>query len=98
MNNEADRKAPECRYILPLLSEYLDAELPGDMCDRVAAHLLQCPSCLVFVESLRSSIALCRELECELTPEPLPDKVKLHLRHAYETAVQNRSSSDSDKS
>lgn len=91
------RNPIECQYILPLLSEYLDAELPGDMCDRVADHLLMCQPCTAFIESLRSSIALCRELECTVVPEPIPQKVRLHLRQAYEAAVQQRSSGNSDK-
>lgn len=97
MINESDRPTFECEEIYPLLSEYVDAELPVDMCSRVAAHVQACESCAAFIESLKASIALCRNLECELVPAPLPDSVKLHLREMYEATLRSSLRNDNNR-
>jgi hypothetical protein len=48
----------DCKEVFALLSEYLDAEPPPDLCDRVTAHIQGCDPCVEFVESLRKTIAL----------------------------------------
>jgi anti-sigma factor RsiW len=88
MINEPNRPTSECEEVLPLLSEYLDAELPGDMCVRIADHLRTCEACASFIESLRASIALCRKVEHEFVPSPLPETVRSHLRQTYEAAIR----------
>ena len=97
MINDSNRPTLECDEIRPLLSEYLDAELPVDMCSRVAAHLHTCEACDEFIQSLRASIALCRNLECELLPTPLPDSVKFHLRGMYEAALRSSARNENPK-
>lgn len=89
MTNEPSRPTSECEEVLPLLSEYLDAELPGEICVRIADHLRTCKSCADFIESLRASIALCKKLESEFPPNPLPETVKSHLKQAYEAAIRS---------
>lgn len=49
-----------CLKILRRLSEYLDDELPGNLCREIRKHLGACPRCEVFLTSLKTTINLCR--------------------------------------
>jgi hypothetical protein len=73
-----------CPQIFALLSEYLDAELPEDLCEKLSKHIEGCAPCVEFVESLRQSIAVCKEFRPEALPGPLAEEVRARLRSAYE--------------
>lgn len=49
-----------CLDILRQLSDYIDDELPSDICAEIRRHLGACPNCEVFVSSLRQTVTLCR--------------------------------------
>ena len=49
---------PECRALFARLSEYLDGEIDADGCAHVDAHLVDCPACRDFLESLRRTVRL----------------------------------------
>ncbi|MCC6590009.1 MAG: zf-HC2 domain-containing protein [Bryobacterales bacterium] len=74
----------ECKAVFARLSEYLDQELPGDLCERIEQHIAGCPPCVEFVDSLKKSVNACREFHVEDGPPPLTDAKRDELRHAYE--------------
>ena len=43
----------ECQQVFERLSEYIDGELPEDLCGVLAEHIEDCAPCVEFVESLR---------------------------------------------
>jgi len=73
----------ECKEIFALLSQYLDAELPPDMCASVEAHLGDCPPCVEFVQTLEKTVGLCRKLKARQSPDPLPPAARAELLSAY---------------
>lgn len=73
-----------CQQIFALLSEYLDSELPANLCETLSAHIHGCAPCVKFVESLRKSIALCNQLQVEEKPGALPADAYAELKRAYE--------------
>ena len=76
--------SPDCRAIFARLSEYLDDELEFDPCSRLEEHLEDCPPCQAFLESLRRTVDLARNL-----PAPtLPDDLKAELLQAYRNLRQ----------
>ena len=70
------RSKRDCLKILRALSTYIDNELPGEVCAEVRKHMVACPNCEVFVESLRQTIGLCKHLE----PRPLSNALKSRIR------------------
>lgn len=88
MNKE--HEALDCRYVFSLLSDYLDAELTPQTCEEIRRHIEACEPCVAFVESLKRSIELCRELPVA-APGSLAAAVRERLRAAFESGeMQDR--------
>lgn len=83
-------KSSECQEIFALLSQYLDHELPDDVCRDMEAHISGCRPCVEFVESLKKSIALCHACRQLHEPGPLPEDARLALWAAYRKALARR--------
>lgn len=73
----------ECKEIFALLSEYLDQELPDDICRQIDAHVSGCPPCVEFVDSLKKTIELCHSYRSQDLPGPLPASAREDLLAAY---------------
>ncbi len=86
-NNSSKLDDLSCRQIFALLSEYLDAELPPDLCEKLSGHIEGCAPCVEFVESLRKSVDLCREFKPDALPAPLAAEARANLRRAYDAVA-----------
>jgi predicted anti-sigma-YlaC factor YlaD len=73
----------ECKQVFALLSEYLDQELSPGICEQISAHIQNCPPCVEFVESLRKTTELCRQVQLPEQPAPLPDPVRREILAAW---------------
>jgi len=80
----------ECKDIFELLSQYLDEELPNDVCHEIDSHIQGCPPCVEFVESLKKSIGLTRSYRSQDGPAPLPDSARSELLAAYRKMLTAR--------
>ena len=80
----------ECKQVFARLSEYLDGELPADLCEQMEAHINGCAPCVEFVESLRKTIELTRGLELDAEPVPLPAQARERVRAAYDNWLRSR--------
>ena len=74
----------ECKQVFERLSEYIDGELPPDLCEQMDRHIGDCPPCVQFVESLRKTTLLCRDSTASLRPEPVRDEDRAALRAIYD--------------
>ena len=74
--------SPECSAVFARLSEFLDDELSEEYCVRLRAHIGGCESCEEFVNSLRRSVALSREVPLA-APDALSPECREALRRAY---------------
>lgn len=77
----------DCGDVFARLSEYLDGELPGDLCARIGAHIEDCAPCVEFLESLRRARLLCRQFKSCERPSPLAAELQAELRAALEQAI-----------
>ncbi len=73
----------ECKEIFAMLSQYLDRELPGDLCDQIGHHIDGCPPCVEFVKSLEKTVELCRDAKFSDRPSPLGDEAMERLKAAF---------------
>ena len=60
-----------CRELFERLSEYLDGELPPDVCQEISRHMEGCEPCINFARTLRKTADLCRRLPAGTLPPDL---------------------------
>lgn len=86
-------KPSECKDVFALLSQYLDEELPDDVCLEIESHISGCPPCVEFVESLKKSVEITRACADDGKPSPLPETARDELLAAYQKMLAARSRS-----
>ena len=72
------RKA-DCLKLLRHLSAYMEQDLPGDTCDQIRMHLGDCPNCEVFLDSLRQTVALCRQVAAKPLSRTAKDRLRREI-------------------
>jgi RNA polymerase sigma-70 factor (ECF subfamily) len=83
------REAPRgqgCPDVLTLFSRHLEGEIDPGVCARMEAHLAQCGHCRGACESLRHTLAVCRQLP---TPD-VPASLALSVKAAIQTFLNQR--------
>jgi anti-sigma factor RsiW len=78
----------ECEDVFARLSDYIDGELPADVCAQLGKHIDDCGPCVEFVESLRKARDLCRDFKPAERPSALPGDVRAELRAALERCLK----------
>lgn len=66
-----------CRALVAQLNDYLDGELPADLCAELDTHLADCPDCQVVLDTLGKTVQIVRTID--LTPPALPADVEERL-------------------
>ena len=79
-----------CREVFALLSDYLNLELPADLCAQMEAHIAGCSPCIEFADSLRRTVELCKQYQPTELPAPLGEKAKQQLQEAYRKMLASR--------
>jgi anti-sigma factor (TIGR02949 family) len=83
-----DATAMNCKQIFAMLSQYLDRELPPDVCDCIEKHIADCPPCVEFVKTLEKTVRICRSLQAEQKPAAIPPSLREELLAAYHKSVR----------
>ena len=69
----------DCMKIFERLSEYIDRELDQEECLVFEEHIKNCRPCLDFLETLHSTVKLCKQLDSQETYRiPRDVSIKLH--------------------
>jgi predicted anti-sigma-YlaC factor YlaD len=69
-------KISEHKKIYKQICDYMGEDLNAPVCKEVAEHLANCPHCKVYLDTVKKTITLCKEMEKD---EKLPDEVKNRL-------------------
>jgi anti-sigma factor RsiW len=70
-----------CKKIQPLLSEYVDGELPGESAWQVKLHLASCAVCACAAKELASTVSLLSGLPRVDTPASFEEALARRLAH-----------------
>lgn len=70
-----DHDRGKCRELLGDLSLYIDGEAEQALCDEIEAHMAECESCRIMVDTLRKTVTLYHTMPAD----PLPDDVEERL-------------------
>ena len=65
-----------CKEYFERISEYLDGELDGNLCEKIEQHLRECPECRGCIESLKKTVGLCKKIPSD----QIPPEVRARLR------------------
>ena len=71
-----------CPDVLTLFSQHLEGEIEPSVCAAMEAHLAQCHHCRDACESLKRTLAICRQLPTPDVPASLAASVKAAI-HAF---------------
>jgi RNA polymerase sigma-70 factor (ECF subfamily) len=72
---ESPRRAI-CPDVLTLFSQHLEGDLDPNVCASMEAHLAQCSNCRSACESLKRTLAACRQLPTPDVPAPLAASIR----------------------
>jgi anti-sigma factor RsiW len=75
-----------CRELFERLSEYVDGELPEDLCREIRQHMHDCDPCVAFASTLKKTADLYRRLP----KHPLPPDVAANLKTFLNTYLPDR--------
>jgi len=70
-----------CKDYLKNFCDYIDGELPPELCDQLKAHLAECTNCTIVLETLKSTIDLYQNsAEGERLPEEVHSRLLARLQ------------------
>ena len=65
-----------CLELFEKLSEYIDGELDHATCSEIKRHAEDCVACFSCLETLKRTVALCKNVEDKPVPLNLSEKLK----------------------
>jgi RNA polymerase sigma-70 factor (ECF subfamily) len=71
---------PVCRDVLMLFSQHLEGDIDPTVCATMEAHLARCGRCRGTCESLKRTLAVCRELPAPEMPASLAASVRAAIQ------------------
>lgn len=86
-----------CPPVEARLGESLDIEITPAELEELKAELQGCPPCLEFVESLKTTVKLCRDFGIEQAPAPLDSDTRTEMVEAYERMLARRASAGNSR-
>jgi anti-sigma factor (TIGR02949 family) len=72
----SDHSHGNCKAMLGTLSEYIDGELPPELCQEIEQHLAGCDNCRVVLNTTKRTIDL---VQMPVAQEEVPDDVRERL-------------------
>jgi RNA polymerase sigma-70 factor (ECF subfamily) len=73
-------REPMCPDILALFSQHLEGDIDPRVCATMEAHLAQCGHCRGTCESLKRTLAVCRQLPTPDVPSSLAASIRAAIR------------------
>jgi anti-sigma factor RsiW len=71
-----DHDHKHCLEMFEKLSEYIDGELDHATCAEIKKHAEDCVACFACLETLKRTVALCKNAEDKPIPPNLSEKLK----------------------
>lgn len=68
-----------CEDVIALISEYIDGDLAPAVARRLDGHLANCPSCEVFLQTLRATRDAVRSLHRDQIPQECHTRLREFL-------------------
>ena len=81
-----DHDHEHCREMFEKLSEYIDGELDHATCAEIEKHANDCVACFACMETLKRTVALCKNVKAQPIPLEFSKKLKEIIQNIPKTA------------
>jgi anti-sigma factor RsiW len=71
---------PHCLELFSKLSEYIDGEMDEAQRRQIEAHVAECVACFACLQSLKQTIALCKQAGRQTVPEVFSEKLQTMIQ------------------
>ena len=71
-----DHDHQHCLEMFEKLSEFIDGELDRGMCAEIQKHAEDCVACFSCLETLKRTVALCKNVADKPVPQNLSERLK----------------------
>jgi anti-sigma factor RsiW len=78
--SDVEHNHADCIKMFSRLSEYIDNELDAAACQEFEKHMANCKPCKVCLETLKRTVALCRNMKDQALPEAFSLRLKALLQ------------------
>ena len=80
-----DHDHEHCREMFAKLSEYIDGELDHATCAEIEKHANDCVACFACMETLKRTVALCKNVKEQPIPLEFSKKLKEIIQNIPKT-------------
>ena len=81
-----DHDHKHCLEMFEKLSEYIDGELDHETCAEIQKHADKCVACFSCLETLKRTVAICKNIKEKPVPPELSKKLKELIRNIPKTS------------
>ncbi len=85
-----DNNEPKGKGTTGPAGDSLGFQLSSEELEEISVHLAGCPPCVEFVESLKTTVKMCRELGVEEKPAPINASTRQKMLDAYQAMLDAR--------
>ncbi|MBT8365606.1 MAG: zf-HC2 domain-containing protein [Deltaproteobacteria bacterium] len=82
-----DHDHKHCLEMFEKLSEYIDGELDQATCAEIQKHAEDCVACFSCLETLKRTVALCKNTKDKPIPQNLSEKLKEIIENMPKTTA-----------
>ena len=80
-----DHDHQTCLEMFEKLSEYIDGELDHATCAEIQKHAQDCVACFACLETLKKTVAICKNVTDQPIPQNLSEKIKEIIENLQKT-------------
>jgi len=82
-----DHDHQRCLEMFEKLSEYIDGELDHATCTEIEKHANDCVACFACMETLKRTVALCKNVKDQPIPQEFSKKLKKIIQNIPKTTT-----------
>ena len=82
-----DHDHKHCLEMFEKLSEFIDGELDHAACEEIQKHADDCVACFSCLETLKRTVAICKNIEDKPVPKEFSQKLKEIIQNIPKTTT-----------
>ena len=75
----------KCKKVVDFLTDYLEGDLEQEVTIAFEGHIDDCPGCLSFVNTFKTTVDLAKDIRYEEIPEEMKERLHSFIEKHYST-------------